>query len=112
MASFTTQKTSTFTGLTKGGSLAQFDSRVSSPILEKKLVVPAWKRVLDLSVLILTLPMWLPLMIMIGVWIKVCSRGPVFFCQERVGLGTRLFTILKFRTMNAGVETKSHENHF
>src|SRR5438270_925841 len=38
-------------------------------------------------------------MLLIAVAIKVSSRGPVFFKQERVGSGDEVFEILKFRTM-------------
>lgn len=41
----------------------------------------------------------LPLMVAIGLSIKYTSLGPVFFIQERVGLGGRNFRLLKFRSM-------------
>ena len=40
-----------------------------------------------------------PLLLLLAVWIRLDSQGPVFFRQERVGLGGRLFRIHKFRTM-------------
>jgi lipopolysaccharide/colanic/teichoic acid biosynthesis glycosyltransferase len=40
-----------------------------------------------------------PLMLLVGLWIKVDSSGPVFFRQQRVGLHGREFAIYKFRTM-------------
>ncbi|MCG6656330.1 sugar transferase [Halomonas campisalis] len=40
-----------------------------------------------------------PLLLAIALWIKVDSRGPVFFMQQRAGLGGRPFRIVKFRTM-------------
>ena len=73
---------------------------------------PVWKRILDIACVLLTLPLWLPLMVFICVWIKVVSSGPVFFRQTRIGLGGKTFTMLKFRSMKAGAETKTHENHF
>ena len=43
-----------------------------------------------------------PLMALIALAIKLESRGPVFFRQERVGLQGRAFTLIKFRTMREG----------
>ena len=51
-------------------------------------------------------------MILIMLMIKFVSRGPVFFCQERVGLGGARFKILKFRSMHMNAETTTHENYF
>lgn len=41
-------------------------------------------------------------MVLIAVWIRLDSRGPALFRQERVGLNGRPFKILKFRTMAVG----------
>lgn len=41
----------------------------------------------------------IPLLLLIAVWIKLDSKGPVFFVQERVGKAHRPFRIYKFRTM-------------
>jgi len=57
------------------------------------------KRALDLAVAIPAAVMFSPLFIVIAIWIKLDSRGPVFFLQERVGQFGRLFRIFKFRTM-------------
>ena len=43
-----------------------------------------------------------PVLIAIAIAVKVTTRGPIFFTQERVGLGGRLFRIFKFRTMTVG----------
>ena len=40
-----------------------------------------------------------PLLIFIAIWIKLDSKGPVFFTQKRVGLNKSTFLIYKFRTM-------------
>jgi lipopolysaccharide/colanic/teichoic acid biosynthesis glycosyltransferase len=47
----------------------------------------------------------------ISLGIKICSRGPVLYRQERNGLGGRPFTIMKFRSMHMNAETGSHERH-
>lgn len=56
-------------------------------------------RLLDIVGSLFILVLALPVMILAGVLIKVTSTGPVFYKQERVGLGGRLFTLYKFRTM-------------
>jgi lipopolysaccharide/colanic/teichoic acid biosynthesis glycosyltransferase len=45
-----------------------------------------------------------PVLLALAVWIKLDSPGPVFFRQERVGKGGRLFRIHKFRTMVTDAE--------
>jgi lipopolysaccharide/colanic/teichoic acid biosynthesis glycosyltransferase len=68
--------------------------------------------VLDLTCICLTAPAWLPLMIFAVLFVKMVSRGPVFYRQQRIGLGGRRFTILKFRSMKVNAETRSHEGYF
>ena len=43
-----------------------------------------------------------------SVLVLLCSRGPVFFKQERVGLGRRRFMCYKFRTMVVRADTDVH----
>lgn len=57
------------------------------------------KRVLDLALVVVAMPVVLPLMAMVAVAIRLDSNGPIFFTQERVGLGNRLFRMYKFRSM-------------
>lgn len=71
--------------------------------------LPRWKRVLDLSVILLGSPILGPAMFLIAVAIKIVSRGPVFFRQERVGLNGCPFTCLKFRTMKPDASTVDHQ---
>ena len=47
-----------------------------------------------------------PLFLMLAIWIKVDSTGPVLFRQERVGRGGRIFCIHKFRTMVQDAELR------
>ena len=47
--------------------------------------IPRWKRTLDVVLVLLTLPLVLPLAILVGVLIRMVSEGPVLFRQERVG---------------------------
>ena len=62
------------------------------------------KRAADLSVACALLAFTLPLMMMVALAIKLDSTGPVFYRQERVGLGGRRFTLLKLRSMRQDAE--------
>lgn len=73
---------------------------------ESKLLV---KRIFDLVITIASLPVVLPLFLLIGVLIKLDSPGPVFFKQERVGLNKRPFFMRKFRSMCVDAEAKLKE---
>jgi lipopolysaccharide/colanic/teichoic acid biosynthesis glycosyltransferase len=57
------------------------------------------KRAIDLTVVMLALPIALPIMLIVAIAVKIDSPGPVFFIQRRVGRGNGLFHIVKFRTM-------------
>jgi len=59
------------------------------------------KRIFDIIVSVLVLLFTLPLTVLIAIAIKLESRGPIFFSQDRVGLNGRVFRMLKFRTMRA-----------
>ncbi|HPC94841.1 MAG TPA: sugar transferase [Sedimentisphaerales bacterium] len=61
-------------------------------------------RLLDLFGSLFILLCALPLMLAAAVAIKLTSRGPVLYSQERVGKGGRLFNLYKFRTMIDGAE--------
>jgi lipopolysaccharide/colanic/teichoic acid biosynthesis glycosyltransferase len=73
---------------------------------------PRWKRVLDLTFILLTLPFWLPLMLLVMGFIRFNSSGPIFYRQERVGYQRKRFMIFKFRTMCVNAETRTHEDYF
>jgi exopolysaccharide biosynthesis polyprenyl glycosylphosphotransferase len=66
----------------------------------------AAKRILDIAGASLGLILSLPVFVATAVAIKLTSRGPVFFRQERVGMGGRHFTCLKFRTMRVGAQAQ------
>lgn len=58
------------------------------------------KRTMDLAVVILTMPFWLPVACLISVTIMVLSPGgSAIFVQERTGKGGHRFRMFKFRTM-------------
>jgi polysaccharide biosynthesis protein PslA len=57
------------------------------------------KRLFDLALVIPMLPLLLPIFLVVAVAIKLDSPGPVFFRQNRIGIGNRSFRIWKFRSM-------------
>ncbi len=57
------------------------------------------KRLFDVVVAAIGLLVLLPIFAVVAILIKLNSSGPVFFRQERMGRGFRLFSIYKFRTM-------------
>lgn len=58
------------------------------------------KRSFDLIASTIALCVLWPLFVVVAVWIKLDSKGPVFFKQTRVGLNEKNFEILKFRSMS------------
>jgi exopolysaccharide production protein ExoY len=73
--------------------------------------IPAWKRMLDVTLVVLSMPMTIPIGILIFVFIKISSPGPAFFRQQRVGYLRGRFMCLKFRTMKVDADTKVHQAH-
>jgi exopolysaccharide biosynthesis polyprenyl glycosylphosphotransferase len=69
----------------------------------------ALKRALDLVVSSLLLIVFSPVMLVIALWIKLDSRGPVFFRQTRMGHGGSLFKVIKFRTMVPDADQRKRE---
>ncbi len=57
------------------------------------------KRSLDILMVLLLLPLWLPVMLILGILVKVSSKGTILYVQPRLGRNGRLFHMLKFRTM-------------
>ncbi|HOW84881.1 MAG TPA: sugar transferase [Candidatus Aminicenantes bacterium] len=62
------------------------------------------KRIFDFASSGLGIVALLPLFLLMSVLIKVTSKGPVFFKQNRLGLAGRRFTLYKFRTMKQGAQ--------
>ncbi|WP_273838837.1 sugar transferase [Providencia rettgeri] len=65
------------------------------------------KRALDIFASICGLIILSPLFLIISLWIKIDSTGPIFFRQERVGLHGQNFLIHKFRSMRTDTEKMS-----
>ena len=71
--------------------------------------IPKWKRLVDLSICTITLPLTLPIFCAIALTIKSLSRGPVLFRQQRIGYRGKAFTCYKFRTMRADARPDVHQ---
>ncbi len=67
------------------------------------------KRAFDLAVAVPAASLLSPLLIAVAAWIKLDSRGPVFFRQERIGQSGRRFRIFKFRTMVVDAERQGSQ---
>jgi sugar transferase (PEP-CTERM system associated) len=70
-------------------------------------VAQGLKRLIDLACATIGLILTVPLLLIIPIWIKLDSPGPVFYRQERVGYKGTLFTLIKFRSMRADAESGS-----
>ena len=85
--------------------------KVQSQAMTGPAEVPRWKRRLDVVFILLILPLVLPLAVLVAALIRMVSKGPVLFRQERVGYLGRKFMCFKFRTMFIGAETIAHQGH-
>lgn len=72
--------------------------------------MPVWqmsiKRFIDIVLSLIAIILLIPVYIGLAIAVKISSKGPVFFKQERVGLNGKKFNIIKFRTMYVDAEAK------
>ncbi|RMG40216.1 MAG: undecaprenyl-phosphate glucose phosphotransferase [Candidatus Dadabacteria bacterium] len=92
--------------VTLGGHIEEFEGLPviavrSSPLEGPGLII---KRICDLVLASVLLVLLSPLMVIIAVLVKLTSRGPVFYRQERVSYDGSRFNIYKFRTMYVDAE--------
>lgn len=97
--------------LTGWAELTQVGSWPAYQLHPPRLELPALvlKRATDLVLASIGLVVAVPLMLLIGLGIKLESPGPVFFRQRRVGLGGREFMMWKFRSMYHEAEAMQDE---
>ena len=82
-----------------------------SSVISFTKAVPKWKRALDIIGATLGLVVLFPFLVLIGLYIKLVSPGPVLFRQRRVGLARNEFTFYKFRTMHFHNNQTVHSHH-
>lgn len=82
---------------------------VLEPLFVKKM--PIWKRTFDIVGSLGGLIMLSPLFLLIGIFIKTVSPGPILFKQKRVGCGCKLFNLYKFRTMKLNADASIHKQY-
>lgn len=72
---------------------------IAVKVASKRYLYLACKRIFDSVLSVLLLIVLMPFMLLIALLIKLDSRGPAIFAQNRVGLQGRIFRMYKFRTM-------------
>lgn len=73
--------------------------------------IPLWKRGFDLTGAFIGLVLLSPLMILIAVYIRLASRGPVLFKHKRYGYQGNELLVWKFRSMHVNVDPEVHQQH-
>ncbi len=71
--------------------------------------IPSWKRIVDIVGSIMLILMFSPVMFVTAIAIKLTSKGPVIFRQQRAGIGGIPFTFYKFRSMVTDAEEKKKD---
>ncbi|RRB01249.1 sugar transferase [Larkinella rosea] len=104
-----------------GYSEAAFQTRLSYLILKKQYAekkhsaedeehehaqgrMPIGKRLFDITLSFLLLLMISPLLLVVAILVKLDSKGPIFYGSKRVGMGYKVFSMYKFRTMRTDAD--------
>ena len=82
------------------------DEMVVTLFREQMLLQLFVKRLIDASLSLLALAILSPLLLLVAALVKLTSRGPVLFVQERVGMNQRKFKLYKFRSMVVDAEER------
>lgn len=84
-----------FTGYASPAKVRGQAGQVPSSYVRYRIV----KRIADISIILLALPVLLPLLLVVALMVRLTSTGPVFFSHRRIGRGGAFFSMWKFRTM-------------
>jgi exopolysaccharide biosynthesis polyprenyl glycosylphosphotransferase len=71
----------------------------------------AVKRLVDIAGSIIGLVLFAPIFAVLALAIKLTSKGPVFYCQERIGKHGKPFTFIKFRSMYVDNDSAVHQEY-
>jgi len=87
----------------------KMNSILGTPLIEiKNQIIPEWqisvKRFIDVSISIIVLICFSWMYVIIALFVKLGSKGRIFFKQERIGIHGKPFHIFKFRTMYSDAE--------
>jgi exopolysaccharide biosynthesis polyprenyl glycosylphosphotransferase len=93
---------------------ARINTIIETPLIEvSQRIMPAWQRnlkyTLDIVLSIIALIILLPVAVVIAIWIRMTSEGPIIYSHERVGKNGKPFRIYKFRTMVNNAEQNGPE---
>lgn len=86
------------------GTIYEYLDHIGEPIPMKKMV---WKRFWDIIFGLIGLIIIIPFIFVFGIIIKLTSKGPIFFKQERVGYMGKNFDVIKLRSMRNDAEAKT-----
>lgn len=90
--------------------IEEFEDEVVVTLFREQLLLQLFvKRLIDATLSLLALVILFPLLLLVAALIKLTSRGPVLFAQERVGMNQRKFKLYKFRSMVANAEERKSE---
>ncbi|WP_270324434.1 sugar transferase [Weissella confusa] len=82
----------------------RFPAMIGKPVTDWKLCV---KRIFDLTVGLIGTVLSLPIVLVFAILVKLTSKGPAFYKQERVGLMGKSFNIIKLRSMYQNAEART-----
>jgi exopolysaccharide biosynthesis polyprenyl glycosylphosphotransferase len=83
---------------------------LSKPSISRQ-ATSSMKKLMDLTISACAILVFAPMFLIIAALVKLTSRGPVFFRQERMGLNGKTFTFLKFRSMYTNSDYNRHKDY-
>lgn len=82
----------------------RFPTMIGKPVMGWKLFV---KRIFDLTVGLIGTVLSSPIVLVFAILVKLTSKGPAFYKQERVGLMGKSFNVIKLRSMYQNAEART-----